>query len=133
MEQDNLKPQKIRHGCVSAWLLFMIIGGSLAVLTSFYFTKSYEVYENLEMQVDDELLKYGYIFSAINVICAFLMWKWKKIGFWICVGSICANIALDIVAGIDWTMALSKALGILVIYGILQFKGDGVSAWKNLE
>ncbi len=80
------------------------------------------------------------ILSVVHVVGAILLLNWKKVGYWLFVGSASACLAIMIpfaVFGGVTTTVLSSMLGAVlapvVLWAILQIKKDGVSCWKQLE
>jgi len=102
---------KQRHGCVSVYLIFMIVANALTALT--YFFASQAVLSG---------------FPNANISIIYLL-----IGF---LGYICttvATFAINYKLGVDIRYALIGFISIGVLYAILQIKKGGVSAWKNME
>ena len=59
--------------------------------------------------------------------------KWNKKGFYLCFGMCVVNMIINfIVNGISLSV-LSPISGILILYGILQIKRDGVEYWEAMD
>lgn len=67
-------------------------------------------------------------------LCAYIMLiKWNKKGFYLCFGMCVVNMIINfIVNGISLSV-LSPISGILILYGILQIKRDGVEYWEAMD
>lgn len=144
---------KERHGFVTFWLWFMIIGNIagaiMQVMSAKYAIWAYATAENAELffYIKHGMVDY-YIYasyfmivlSMINVAGAILLLKWKKIGYWLFVGSAATCLAImisfAIFGGLTPAVGSSIAgaiLGPVILWAILQIKKNGVSCWKLLE
>lgn len=130
-ETNLTPPNKQRHGCVTAWLILMIVANSLVALM--YLLANDMIQENLPEPISDTMLYLLAVVGICNVVFAVFLFKWKKWAFWGYVGSAAAALAINLSAGLGVGQSLAGLLGIAVLYGILQIKQDGVSAWENLE
>lgn len=122
-EQEIIKS---RHGCVTAWLILMIIVNSITSLT--YFTNS-----NSIPNVSNSLIMALGIIGILNVIFSVLLLQYKKIGFFGFIVSSIITSVLNTMIGIDVGRALLGLVGIALVYAILQIKQDNHSAWEHLE
>lgn len=145
--------EKQRHGFVTFWLILMIIaniaGAIMQILSANYAIWQYATEEKAQLFFYVEHGKVDYytyavyfmvILSVVNVVGAILLLNWKKVGYWLFVGSASACLAIMIsfaVFGGVTTTVLSSMLGAVlapvVLWAILQIKKDGVSCWKQLE
>ena len=133
-DMDQIRAKK-RHGCVSAWLIFMIIANAFtALLYLFFFDNFMEMLpeESLDQMPDINPIILG-VLGVLNLIFAVLLLKWKKIGFWGFVATSIITLGINLNAGLGIGSSLLGLIGILLLYGILQIKQDDVSAWNHLE
>lgn len=120
---------KQRHGCLTAYLIFMIIANSAAAL-SYVFNS-----EAIRQALPDmpgwaiPVLTVGCLF---NLACAVALFRWKKWGFWGFVGSAIVVLALNLLIGLGIGTSLGGLLGIAILYGVLQI-GDSKNGWTQLE
>lgn len=77
---ENNNVPKQRHGCVTAWLILMIIANSLAAL-SYLFTGDF-IAIRFPGGISNSMLILLALLGIGNVIFSILLYKWKKIGFW---------------------------------------------------
>ena len=132
MDQGQLKE---RHGCVSAWLIFMVIANAFSALLYLFF------YENLMGMMPEESLEqmpdvnpmFLGILGVLNLVFAILLLQWKKVGFWGFVATSVISLALNMNAGMGAIQILLGLVGIVILYGILQIPKEDVAAWKHLE
>lgn len=132
---DQGYKDRARHGCVSAWLILMIIGNAFVSVFYLFFWDSI-----LELVPDESMAEIPDInpillgvVGVANLIFAILLFKWKKVGFWGFVGTSVITLGLNISAGLGVGQILTGFAGIAILYGILQIKERDVSAWDNLE
>ena len=119
---------KERHGCVNAWLWIVII--SNLGLGVYYATMMFSAYTNT-MSLGFGLLS---ILATLNVLGAILLMRWNKCGFYLfVVSSVLAALVNIGVLSLEPVVLLSGLFAILIWWGILQIKKDGISAWSLLE
>ena len=132
MDQVN---GKSRHGCVSAWLIFMIISYAVAALVYFVFYD--RILDMMPEEALDKMPDINPIFmgvlSLLNLVFAVLLLKWQKIGFWGFVATSVISLGLSMSAGMGVSSIVAGLFGIVLLYGILQIPKDEVAAWKHLE
>lgn len=124
--------EKQRHGCVTAWLVLLIIANAFASL--FYLFFSDEVTKETPDISTSMLLLLAFL-GLSNVFFAAMLLRWKKMGFWGFVITSVAAFLLNLLIGLGVTQALLGLTGVFILYGILQIKKEGsdTSAWSNLE
>ena len=124
-----MQATKQRHGCLTAWLIFMIVTNALASLT-------YLFGGSLITQTTPSIpgwAIWGFaFFSILNVAFAIALFTWKKWGFWgFCVSGVFAFF-LNIFSGINILSAVFGFVGIAILYGVLQI-GEQNKGWPQLE
>lgn len=117
-----------RIGCLSAWLIFIIIGSIINVInisTSLLLTQTTSpLHSALFSQV-------GFISAVLNIIFAIALFKWKKYGFYgLCVTSIVSFI-MNLYAGISLLPSLISFISVVILYILLKV-GDERKAWPQL-
>ena len=122
---------KQRHGCVTAWLILMIIVNSLIAIL--YLFAGDMIAQNSPRGISNSMLILLAILGVGNVISSILLFKWMKIGFWIFLVTSIASLVVNLSIGLSIVQSLFGLVGIAVLYGVLQIKKDNVSAWINLE
>ena len=130
LKNENEHPPKQRHGCVTAWLVLLIIANSATAMI--YFFASEMIIENLANVSLTITVLLG-IFSIANVVFAIMLFQWKKLGFWGFLGTSIVALIINMSVGLGIGQSLIGLLGAVILYGILQIKNDGVKAWENLE
>jgi hypothetical protein len=123
--------QKQRHGCVTAWLILIIVLNSLTALL--YLLGGNFIRQNLPSEVPTSMMILLAVLAALNVVFAVLLLTWKKIGFWGFILTSLAAVAINLSLGLGIAQSLIGLLGIVILWAVLQIKQNDVSAWKNLE
>jgi len=127
---DNANTPKQRHGCVTAWLITMIVLNSIVAII--YFFASDFITDNLPDVSKPMLILLG-ILGVANVIFGVMLFQWKKLGFWGFIVSSIATLIINLSIGVGILQSASGLIGIVILYGVLQKKKDDVTTWENLE
>lgn len=132
METQN--ELKKRHGCVTAWLVMMIIANTLASIFYLFMNMiGSMVKQDPETKLTTPLILLLIIIGVANVIFSVLLLKWNKIGFYGFLISSIGALIVNIYVGLSIGQSSIGLIGFAVLYGILQIKRDDKSAWENLE
>jgi hypothetical protein len=123
--------EKQRHGCVTAWLILMIIGNSIGALM--YLFGSEMIMRAMPYGVSSSLIYLLAFVSVMNVVFAVLLFQWKRWGFYGFIGSAIAAFIINTSIGLPVGSSLLGLVGIGVLFAILQIKQNGVSAWDNMD
>jgi hypothetical protein len=121
---------KKRHGCLTAWLVFMIIVNSACAAIMYYLGN-----KSISLTVP-EAPEWAFLaliaLSLFNLACAIALFKWKKWGFWgFCISSIIA-LFTNLSIGLGIGSSISGVFGILILYGILHI-GKENKGWPQLD
>lgn len=122
---------KERHGCVTAWLTFMIITNSLTAIL--YLFLGDLLVDNLPQGYSTEWLIPIGIVGLANLTFAIMLLQWRKWAFWAFAGSSVATLFMNLFAGLGFSSSIFGLSGIIILYGILQIKKNGVAAWDLME
>lgn len=118
-----------RHGCVTAWLVFMLIANSIvSFVYLFTLIKTGGV-----LKVSASSLIALLIIGFFNVAFSIMLLSWKKIGFYGFAISAVVTFIINISIRVSLVKCTVGLLGFLILYGILQIKRDGISAWDNMN
>jgi hypothetical protein len=126
-----------RHGCLTAWLIFMIVASSISALANLYFGINPKLLSNLNTQqgisnVSSATFVVLAIISVLNVTCAVALLRWKKWGFYGILGISVVTFIINLSIGINIVSALMGFIGIAILYGVLNMGGEN-KAWGRLE
>jgi hypothetical protein len=123
--------EKPRHGCLTAWLIMLIIVNSLISLLYFFVDIS-TLNPNVKDLPPVTKILFG-ILSLINIAFAFALLNWKKWGYY---GFFVSSIMMfftNVNFGMPPSNAIVSFVGISLLFLILQIKKDGKSGWEQLE
>jgi hypothetical protein len=133
IENKNIKDvdaPKQRHGFVTAWLVIGIVLNSITAVM--YISASESVMGALP-NVSPEIFILLGVCGIANIIFTVMLFQWKKLGFWGLVVSSVVVLIINLIIGIEIIQLVPGLIGVVVLYGVLQIKKDGVTAWENLE
>jgi hypothetical protein len=123
--------EKKRHGCVTAWLILMIVANSIFALV--YFFAQGMMTDAMPHIPTYIFLVLGFL-TLCNVGCAILLLQWKRLGFWGFIATAAVAFVINITYNIGGVGThISALVGIAILYGILQIRERNVSAWDNME
>ena len=128
---ENSSAAKQRHGCVTAWLIIMIIVNSLTAII--YLFASELIAKKLPGDVSTPMIILLGILGLINVGFSILLFQWKKIGFWGFTITSIGVLIINLSIGLGIGQSLFGLVGIAFLYGVLQIKKNDVTTWENLE
>jgi hypothetical protein len=113
---------KSRHGCLTAWLVLMIVTNSGVALV--YLLGSEAIRRTLNVP--------GWAFPVLivcclfNLVCAIALFRWKRWGFWGFCGSSPVALVVNLSVGIPIGSVLHGLVGVLQI-------GKENKGWHQLE
>ena len=120
-----------RHGCVTAYLVFMIVVNSLTALLYLLFSEAMR--EKLMIELSTSNLMLLGICGVANVAFAVLLLRWKRWGFWGFAITSVITLIINLTGGIGIGQSLLGLIGVVILFGILQIKNQNVTAWDKLE
>jgi len=116
-----------RHGFVSFYLWFGVIGSIIIILTIFFSDNYFNQYFGNE--IDQIFIVIG---CLINIITNLLILNWYLSGFWIsCVYTIGIQFFIPDY-GFKFRDFIISLIVILIFYGVLNIKKNGISTWDYL-
>ncbi len=118
-----------RNGLVNAWLSIMLIVNLFAALIySTFLVKN--ITQPKISETTEELI---ILITLINVFFVIRLFLWKKDGFYgLCVTTI-ISFFVNIIIGLSAMAVIWGLVGIFILYGILQIKKNGITAWSYLK
>ncbi|MEL7053357.1 MAG: hypothetical protein AAFV85_10800 [Cyanobacteria bacterium J06634_6] len=121
--------QKNRHGCLTAWLIFMMIGNALGLLV--YLTSGRAIQQALP-GAPDWIIPVLTVLVILNIIFTIALFLWKKWGFWGVVATSVAALVVNLAIGISPGQSILGLVGIAILYGVLNI-GEDNKGWSQLE
>ena len=129
MEVQNLDRQKNRHGCLTAWLVFMLIANSFAFLYYIFGIASVRMAFPNAPDWTFPVLTIG---CALNIVFAIAILRWKKWGFWGCAVITVVAFFVNLIIGVNILSSLLGLVGIALLYGVMQIGKDN-KGWPQLD
>ena len=120
---------KKRHGCLTAYLIFMIIANSATPLM--YLLGGNAIRQNIP-DMPGWALPVLAVFGVFNLMCAIALFKWKKWGFWGFTASAVIVACINLSIGIGIGSVIVGLAGVAVLYGVLQI-GQENKGWAQLD
>jgi hypothetical protein len=120
---------KSRHGCLTAWLVLIIVASSASAL---FYLLGGELIRRTLPNAPEWAFGVLIVFSFFNLVCAVALFKWKKWGFWgFCVSSVVA-LVVNLSIGLSIAKGAGGLIGVLLLYGVLHI-GKENKGWPQLE
>ena len=122
---------KQRHGCVTAWLILMIIANSFTAITYLFMGET--ISQNLPNSIPQPMMTALAIIGIANLTFSIMLFQWKKWAFWAFAGTSIITLGVNLSIGLGIGASLFGLAGAAILYAILQIKKDGISTWDNLD
>jgi len=124
--------QNERHGCLTAWIILMIIANSVTSIV--YIFGDTSILENPPFSISKEWLIVIGVLGFANIYFAINLWKLQKWAFWAFGISSLLIFCINIFLGLGFLKSLLGLFGIAFLYGILQIKNNSnKSGWDCME
>jgi hypothetical protein len=115
---------KQRGGCLTTWIyIMMIINVGMAFL-------ALGMREYLQLSDGDIIIQF--LISIATIVCGILLLKWKKTGFYLILAVYLISVVINLIAG-NGIYSFSGAMGLLILWVLLNKKADNVSAWQQMK
>lgn len=128
---ENSKLESSRHGCLTAWLVLMIVANSIGAIQYLFFSEW--LIKNLHKEISQSVLVIYAISGLANVVFSISILKWKKWGFWGFILTSILGLFLNLNIGLSIVQSIFGLVGAVILFGLLHLKKDGKEAWKNLS
>lgn len=126
---EDSKQAPNRHGCLTAYLVFMIIANSATALS--YLVGTQAIQKSMP-NMPDWAFPALMAFGLFNVACAIGLLRWKKWGFWGFVLSSGCVLIVNLMSGLNPVQAALGLIGVAFLYGVLQI-GKENKGWPQLK
>ncbi len=130
-EYSETELVKERHGCVTTWLVFMIVANSLIGLM--YLLVPESIANEMEVKIPIYILSILGLIGIANVVFSFALFKWKLWGFYGFIVSSLASFIINLMIGVEVVQSVMGLIGIAFLYGVLQIKKNNIAAWNYME
>ena len=123
--------KKQRHGCLTAWLIYLMIAYSFS--TFFYFFKTDEMSKIAQYQISEDMMLIHSSLGLLGIIFSIMLFRWVKLGFW---GILTISVILFVLQLLNSNRIMSPifiVICLIILFSLLQLKKANVSGWNNLE
>jgi hypothetical protein len=120
---------KTRHGCLTAWLILMIVLNSA---TALFYLLGTETMQQAFPTAPRALFFLLALLGVFNLVCAIALFRWKKWGFWAFCGSSVLALLVNLSLGLGIRSTVLGLLGFIILYGVLHI-GKENKGWPQLE
>ncbi|MDR1221957.1 MAG: hypothetical protein LBL07_03640 [Tannerella sp.] len=118
-EETRANAPKQRHGCLTTWLVIILIGNASAMI--------------MGLLADHPIGIVLAFLGLINIGCVILLLTWNKIGFYgLALTSIIIFI-INLYLGVNIIQAIAGFFGLFILWGLLNQTKNGVSGWENMK
>lgn len=124
-----MNKQKKRHWSLTTWLVLMLIGNSLAVLTYMFDSSNVRQYYPTAPSWAFPALTLG---GILNIVFLIALFRWKKWGFWGSVAIYPLGFIVNLQVGVDVGQLLVGMSGLAILFGVLHI-GKENKGWPQLE
>ena len=132
LDDTQYSSDRKRHGCVTAWLIFMIAANALSAILYLARTEYMAKMVSNEPSTKGMIVLLGLI-GVANIYFAFLLLRWKRQGFYGIIGTSAVTFMINLSLGLGIGQSILGLVGIGILYAILQIKQDGNSTWSQLD
>ena len=108
---------KQRHGCLTAWLVIMIVANAATALL--YLVGSAAIRQRFAAAP-------AWAFPVLiaagvgNIICAIALFRWKKWGFFGALALAVVIFVINLIVGLSVIETVLGFIGVAILYGVLQ-------------
>ena len=124
------KEPKQRHGCLTVYLIFVIIVNALVALV--YTFASGAIEQNLPDSSPEWMIPLMILLLVINIVGAIALFMWKKWGFFVLVGVMVISLVMNSIFLPNPTGIAGAIVGFIILWAALQIGGDK-KGWTQLE
>ena len=118
----------VRHGCLTAWLIFALIAHSITILI---YSLMYQTI-HLRMPSVTPLVAGLLVAGGVaSITCVLALFQWRRWGFYGIAVITTLVFGLNLTIGVGAARSLSGLLGIALLYWVLKMGGQN-SAWRFL-
>ena len=122
----TVSDNKQRHGCLTAWLIYMIIGNSISSLI-------YLINPGMfQLDASEGIFVLLAFLGTLNVMCAIALLQWKRWGFYGFCGTAVISCFINISLGLGIVSVIGALIAVGALFGMLNI-GQERKAWPRLK
>ena len=127
---QSRQPPAGRHGCLTAWLIFMIVANALTAVASPFLG---DMVRKTIPNYPPAALYGSAVLGLINIACAVGLLRYQKWGFWGFVVVSVIALIMNLALGLGFGNALGGLVGVGILYGLLNMGDENTKAWPRLK
>ena len=121
---------KTRHGCLTAYLIFLIIAAAIVVVYYIARVISLTATTGSPGWTTPVLV----VLCLLEIVCAVALLRWKKWGFWGFCTIVVVTLIVNIASGLGIASSvISGLIGVAFLYGVLQIGDKANKGWPQLD
>ncbi|MGC1323704.1 MAG: hypothetical protein WA849_16110 [Candidatus Udaeobacter sp.] len=118
-----------RHGCLTAWLVFMIVANAATAVTT---PLIYDSIKRAAPNASPATIALISIAGVANIIFAIALFRWEKWGFFGFVATSVIALVTNLFIGLGIAQSVFGLVGIGILYWVLNMGGSN-KAWTRLQ
>jgi hypothetical protein len=119
--------QRNRGGCLTAWLVLMILGATFAAISNFFLSDTMSGFSSGFKHGDQWVLIAWGVLALVQLVAAVALMLWKKWGFWAVVATAAGSLALQIYLGFPIYLYIYTFVGPLILFLLMK------PTWDSFE
>ena len=127
---DTEPQQANRHGCLTAWLILMIVANAATAVST---PLMYDAIKRTAPNASPATVAVITIAGVANILFAIALFRWKKWGFFGFVASSIVALATHVFIGLGIAQSLFGLVGIVILYWVLNMGEGNSRAWTRLQ
>jgi ribosomal protein L40E len=125
---DHAPREKSRHGCLTTWLIFIIIvNAGFAILNLLKRDMLWE-----EVAAPTWVVIFSVAMAVLTVVCAIALFRWQMWGFILFLFLAIVTCVVDVAVARNILAGIMAFIPVLVLYGVLHI-GRKINGWDQLE
>ena len=130
----NIVTERKRHGCLTVFLILVIVGNVIAVMS--YLFSSRDIRQVAPNVYGVSLPAWypivGLVCAMSSIVFAIAVFRWKKWGFYGYCMTTFIGLVVNLAVGFDMLPSVLGLFGVFILYGLLHI-GKERKAWTKLE
>ncbi len=115
-----MSEQGNRGGCLTAWLVLMILGATFAAISNFFLSDTMSGLSSGFERGDQWVLIAWGVLALIQLTAGVALMLWKKWGFWAVVGTAVGSLVIQIYLGFPIYLYIYTFVGPLILFLLMK-------------
>jgi len=119
--------ERNRGGCLTAWLVLMILGATFASISNFFLSDTLGGLSTGYRHGDEWVLIAWGVLALIQLVAAVALMLWQKWGFYAVVATAVASLGIQIYLGFPIYLYIYTFVGPLILFLLMK------PMWRNFD